>query len=194
MSSGFGRQNSLAAAFLSTRLIARPGEELLPDEALAALYDQYGARLYRYAVLILADASAAEDAVQEAFCRMARLPPAKVNALTLAYVATAVRHECYTLLRTRRRSAAVEMPLLEPASPAATDEERVILEQALKALPAEQREVVFLKVYEGMTFQEIGVLCGIGINTAASRYRYGLSALRRVLAPSVESARQSGSV
>ena len=54
------------------------------------------------------------------------------------------------------------------------------------AFPPEQREVVFLKVFEGMTFQEIADLCGTSITTAASRYRYALGTLRRVLEPSVE--------
>ena len=45
-------------------------------------------------------------------------------------------------------------------------------------LPAEQREVVHLKVFEGMTFQEIADLCGESINTVASRYRYAIEKLR----------------
>ena len=45
-------------------------------------------------------------------------------------------------------------------------------------LPAEQREVVFLKIYEGLTFKEIGSVCGVSANTAASRYRYGIEKLR----------------
>jgi RNA polymerase sigma-70 factor (ECF subfamily) len=59
----------------------------------------------------------------------------------------------------------------------------LILDGALAALPAEQREVMYLKVFEGMTFQEIGERCGTSVNTAASRYRYAAAALRRALAP-----------
>jgi len=162
-----------------------PGGEL-PEDPLAALYDEHGARLYRYAVLLLADAAAAEDALQESFCRLARMLPKKPEVLTLAYATTVVRNECYTLLRKRRRAPASQAPLLEPASPESSEEERVMLEQLLKGLPPEQREVVFLKVFEGMTFQEIADLCGTSINTAASRYRYALGTLRRVLEPSVE--------
>jgi RNA polymerase sigma-70 factor (ECF subfamily) len=55
------------------------------------------------------------------------------------------------------------------------------VEQALAALPVEQREVVYLKVYEGLTLQEIATLCDVSINTVASRYRYALAALRREL-------------
>ena len=50
---------------------------------------------------------------------------------------------------------------------------------ALASLPAEQREIVILKLYHGMTFEEIGALVEISPNTAASRYRYGLEKLRK---------------
>ena len=48
-------------------------------------------------------------------------------------------------------------------------------------LPAEQKEVIFLKVFDGLTFKEIGSVCGISANTAASRYRYGLEKLREAV-------------
>jgi RNA polymerase sigma-70 factor, ECF subfamily len=63
----------------------------------------------------------------------------------------------------------------------------MLIDDALKRLPPEQREVVYLKVFEGLTFQEIADRCGISINTAGSRYRYATDALRRALAPSDQS-------
>jgi RNA polymerase sigma-70 factor (ECF subfamily) len=48
----------------------------------------------------------------------------------------------------------------------------------LRDLPPDQREVLHLHVYEGLTFQEIGDLAGLSINTIASRYRYALEKLR----------------
>ena len=60
-------------------------------------------------------------------------------------------------------------------------DERQLIEQALRSLPAEQREVIHLKVYEDMTFQQIAQTLGLSINTAASRYRYALEKLRRLL-------------
>jgi RNA polymerase sigma-70 factor (ECF subfamily) len=85
------------------------------------------------------------------------------------------------MLRANVRRGRLVEPIIEQASPQATEEERLMLEQALRALPVEQREVVYLKVFEGLTFQEIAGRCGISINTAASRYRYATQALRRML-------------
>lgn len=150
--------------------------------ALADLYEQYGPRLYRYALLLLADAAGAEDVVQDAFCRLAEALGRREDVGTLAYLTVIVRNECYSRLRRCRRSPIVDAtPLLEPAGADAGGEERLALETALRALPPEQREVIYLKVYEGMTFHEIGARCGVSLNTAASRYRYALNGLRRLL-------------
>ena len=148
---------------------------------LATLFDQHGARLYRYAHVLLADAGAAEDAVQEAFCQLARAGRRDPALLNVGYLTTIVRNECFSALRRRRRQPAVPGPLLEPQAPGTSEEERLLLESAMRALPPDQREVVYLKVFEGLTFHEIGERCGVSLNTAASRYRYALTALRASL-------------
>ena len=65
-------------------------------------------------------------------------------------------------------SPAVAVSLLEPQAPGSSEEERLLVESALRALPPEQREVVHLKMFEGLTFQEIGERCGVSLNTAGS--------------------------
>ena len=61
------------------------------------------------------------------------------------------------------------------------DETRSQLENALKSLPEKFSEVIIMKVWGERTFAEIGEALGISQNTAASRYRYGLEALKREL-------------
>jgi RNA polymerase sigma-70 factor (ECF subfamily) len=55
------------------------------------------------------------------------------------------------------------------------------LEQAVKALPPIYREVVVLKVWSGLTFQQVADTLGVPLNTAASRYRYAIDHLRAAL-------------
>ena len=55
------------------------------------------------------------------------------------------------------------------------------IQQALRELVPEQREVVYLKIWEELTFAEIGKVLDISPNTAASRYRYGVAHLKRGL-------------
>jgi len=55
-----------------------------------------------------------------------------------------------------------------------------MIQAAMAELPPEQREVITLKIWGELTFAEIGEALGIPANTAASRCRYGLSALRKL--------------
>ena len=147
------------------------------------LYDELGAGLYRYAVMLLADAEAAEDAIQQVFAALLRHQGSIDNEAH--YLRRAVRNECYSMLRGRvRRKEEPERPLLEPvASEGVNQAERLALESAIRQLPPEQREVVHLHVFEGWTFQEVANACGESINTVASRYRYAVARLREALAP-----------
>jgi RNA polymerase sigma-70 factor, ECF subfamily len=152
--------------------------------ALGALYDAHADGLYRYALMILANPAAAEDAVQQAFTKFMDRRGAAVLS-EADYLRTCVRNECFTTLRRRRRDGLEPTePLLEPAAPSANENERLALEEALRTLPPEQREVVHMKVYEGMTFDEIARRTGVPLNTVASRYRYALAKLKERLSAS----------
>jgi RNA polymerase sigma-70 factor, ECF subfamily len=161
-----------------------------PDDpaALAGrLYDQYGVSLYRYALMVLADAAAAEDVVQQVFAALMKERAAAIENHA-HYLRRAVRNECYSTLRRRTavrdRESRVDDTghLLEPRAAAdASPEERLALERAIRSLPPDQREVIHLHVYEGMTFQEVADVAGQSINTVASRYRYALAKLKQVL-------------
>ncbi len=68
------------------------------------------------------------------------------------------------------------------------DETRSQLENSIKELPTKFSEVILMKIWGERTFAEIGETLGISQNTAASRYRYGLEALKKNLS----SARRRG--
>jgi RNA polymerase sigma-70 factor (ECF subfamily) len=63
---------------------------------------------------------------------------------------------------------------------------RAELSAALQELPEDQRAIVHLKLWGGMTFEEIADALAISPNTAASRYRYGIDKLRNRLRPLYE--------
>ncbi len=105
------------------------------------------------------------------------------------YLFRIARNEAWSLLRRRRLFFWARKRVEEQASllSVATDErphgEREALEAELRRLPVKQREVVVLKHFEGMTFQEIAEVADCSPNTAASRYRYGIEKLRASLDP-----------
>jgi len=153
-----------------------------PREDRAALvgrlYDAHGAALYRYALMLLGDHAAAEDAVQQVFTALFRQAGQIENELH--YLRRSVRNECYSTLRQLRRTPACDRPLLEPiASEAVGAEERIALERGILDLPPDQREVIHLHIFEGMTFQEVAVATVESPNTVASRYRYAIAKLRK---------------
>jgi RNA polymerase sigma-70 factor (ECF subfamily) len=53
---------------------------------------------------------------------------------------------------------------------------------ALSGLPANQREVLVMKIWGGLSFPQIALVLRISANTAASRYRYAIAKLRSQLA------------
>jgi len=83
--------------------------------------------------------------------------------------------------RANRESVSQEQAPVEWFAPEIEDRERAqLLQEALKRLPATQRDVVTLKVWGELTFAEIAGALDIPANTAASRYRYALEELRKL--------------
>ncbi|MDH3626534.1 MAG: sigma-70 family RNA polymerase sigma factor [Acidobacteriota bacterium] len=78
-----------------------------------------------------------------------------------------------------------ESPVTEsangPAEEAIRSEQRLALVRAMQTLPAEQREVLVLKEYEGLKFREIAAIVGCPESTVKSRMYYGLNGVRQAL-------------
>jgi RNA polymerase sigma-70 factor (ECF subfamily) len=156
---------------------------------LDQLYDRYGEQMYHYLALRLGSREDAEDALQETFFRLARISfrwPFIRNPK--AFVFKILRNEANRSLGrriSRRREERNDPEAIQDAAAAAPyaqrDERTIILEKALGLLPEDQKEIIILKAYQDFTFKEIASLCGISINTAASRYRYGIEKLRSAL-------------
>ena len=156
------------------------------EEMLEQAYDEHARSLFRYALAILGSADDVEDAVQEVWVRLARAHSRLMKTANLkAYLFAAARNAAFSILRSRlRRNEAVGA---SPADAVGSRDEAdrsvqsVVLRDCLMSLSVEQREVVLLKVYDSMTFDEIARTVGISANTAASRYRYGVEKLKRAL-------------
>ena len=125
----------------------------------------------------------AQDLVQEATLECWRRRPADGKpALPLAYAT--IRRRAIDLARSSERRTARENAAMDDAPQAWFDEsleqrERAsALQRALAGLPQIHREVITLKVWGELTFDEIADALEIPANTAASRYRYGLEQLR----------------
>ncbi len=160
----------------------RNGRSLNLDE----LYERHGESLYRYLLFKLGSAEDAEDVLQEAFCRFARYDLRwRLVRSPQAFVFRIVRNEANRLLRRKlgrregeRMIATGGIGAFAAAFVAPEEATLALLLDRAGELPGEQKEAVFLKIFDGLTFKEIGSVCGVSANTAASRYRYGIEKLR----------------
>ena len=128
----------------------------------------------------------AEDIVQEAFVRFWRHQHSLENrGLLYATVRSTALDRLRRDQRRTRREALSALDHDEHCDPVFTpeDEGQQLLAAAIERLPNEQREVVTLKIWNELTFAEIAVALEISQNTAASRYRYALGALKKILQP-----------
>ena len=71
--------------------------------------------------------------------------------------------------------------MCEPGQSIIFAEEYQLLQNAMDQLVYEQRETVILHCYNGLRFRQIARMQNISVNTAKSRYRYGISKLRTIL-------------
>lgn len=156
--------------------------------ALGRLFDLTAPRLVRYAQTLTRSREDAEDAVQAAVVRIARNPQSLAAVrFPWAYLLRTVRNEVLRLLARKRPAASLAVEQAGDAIESdrmADAETTAAVQAAIARLPAEQAEVVALKIWEELTFQEIATVTGESLNTVASRYRYALSklelSLRRV--------------
>jgi len=129
--------------------------------------------------------------VQEAFVRYwkhQRHLPGDPQALLITSIRRSAfdqaRRESRRVAREKKSGDEVEqsLPLFEPALNSDADR-RDGIQLALERLPVEQREVLVLKIWNELTFEQIAGTLDISPNTAASRYRYALTVLRKELNP-----------
>jgi len=126
----------------------------------------------------------AQDILQESVIEIwERQQSNELPAPALVYAT--IRRRAIDLARSRQRRA-VREATANAEVPAAwfdlslEDRERSqLIQESLRMLPEIYQEVVTLKIWGGLTFAEISTTLEIPANTAASRYRYGIEALRK---------------
>lgn len=183
------RQTPPAVALTGRILLQTQSMEARDDDAWKEWFQLYGPKLLLCARQWTRTLADAEDVVQEAFVRFWR-HQRNLPGEPMALLVTSVRRAAFDLARREgrrtareeRASAATEPLVAVFQTPLEGDERRAAIEDALARLPAEQREVLVLKIWGELTFEQIGVELDLSPNTAASRYRYGLAALRQELA------------
>ena len=154
------------------------------DSEFTAFVAARGAALRRAAYLLCGDWHRAEDLVQTALVKVYVAWP-RVEAETAgAYARQAVVR---VFLDSRRRRSSSETPTDSFAERPTADQapdDRLVLMQALGALPPGQRAAVVLRYWEDLTVEEVARLLNVSAGTVKSQCSKGLIAMRLLLTPS----------
>ncbi|MGE5296721.1 MAG: RNA polymerase sigma factor [Solirubrobacterales bacterium] len=158
--------------------------------ALCRIYEKYRDDLLKAAAALLNDRAAVEDVLHDVFVEFAKsVGQFELRGSLKGYLAICVANRARDLNRVTRRRNAADLDEVPPRAvdeigpeQAAIDRELIArLDAAMAELPEEQREIIVLHVQSKLPFREIARLREISINTAMSRYRYGLDKLRSIL-------------
>lgn len=155
------------------------------------LYDEHAQAVFAFLLNFTRHEADTRDLLQELFIRLAKRPELLEDVRDeRAFLLRLAHNLAIDLIRRRgtrekhhEQLAGETAPIFAPAPEADEGAFREALSAALGELPADQRAVVHFKLWERLTFEQIAELLGIPLNTAASRYRYGLDKLRERLRP-----------
>jgi len=175
-------------------LLARLADD---HTALGPLYDRHSRLVYGLALAILANADEAQDLTQEVFlslCDSRLYDPGRGSVG--AFLTTLVRSRAIDRLRRRTRRVRLlraQWEAAPPLEPAKMPQDRIAEAQsaqrvraALDELSGDERRVLEMSYYKGLTQAEIAEDLGIPLGTVKSWCRRGLIALKRSLADLVD--------
>ena len=166
-------------------------------EAVSQLLERHARRVRDYVRMLVKDNDVADDLTQEVLIKVVKvLDEGRYTdkGRFLPWVLRIAHNRVLDYFRTQKHNKTVSESsagfdvlgsknLAEPSI-----EDRIISEQRadeiralVEELPEEQRQVVKMRYYEGMSFKEIAEHTGVGINTALGRMRYALINMRQMI-------------
>ncbi len=176
----------LVAAFLN-------GNEL----SIETLINRHRSKVYTYIYLTIKNHSLAEDLFQETFIKVIqslRAGKYKDNGRFLSWVIRIGHNLIIDHFRKEKQMNSIsnddsELDLLNNKKLAedniedllVSDQIREDIRKLINELPADQREVVLMRHFGGLSFREIADQTGVSINTALGRMRYALINLRKMI-------------
>jgi RNA polymerase sigma factor (sigma-70 family) len=163
------------------------------EELVLQLFRTEGRSLVRLARLFVDDRDAAEDVVQEAFLRLARhagkidavdRAPAYLRSIVLNLARDHNRRGLVSLRHypTSGREVDVDLDAVGDQLVRSEDHRRVI--DAVRALPARQRDCITLRYFEELPIERIASTLGVSVNSVKTHLRRAMAALDRVLGES----------
>jgi RNA polymerase sigma-70 factor (ECF subfamily) len=165
------------------------------SDALGRLYDRHAATVYALARRIVSRLEDAEEVVQDVFSQVWRQAHQyrTERASVAGWIVMLARTRAIDRLRARRarpdEDHAVDPMTAAPVAAGPSPEQAAVLadrarhvREALQTLPENQRVLLEMAYYEGLTHSEIAARTGVPLGTVKTRIRTGMDALRSALA------------
>ena len=166
-------------------------------QCLEELVRKYRRQLFGFIVNMTSDLSAADDVFQEVWFKAIRNIDKYRAGSFLAWLTRIARNHVIDRWRAKKESVSldaedehgralkenIEDPGSGPDENVAGADVAENVFEILEQLPLEQKEVVVMRVKEGLSFKEISEIQGVSINTALARMHYAIGKLRTMLQP-----------
>lgn len=162
--------------------------------AIETLVNRHRDRLYVFILNMVRSPAEADDVFQDTWLRAIRAMEGYRERNFGAWLARIARNLIIDRWRARKEmvsldaegaenAVADELPAgtMDPARHAESSDMKALVAGAIDKLPAEQKEVVLLRLEAELSFREIAAIQDVSINTALARMQYGLSKLRGML-------------
>lgn len=166
------------------------------ENALAVLINRHQSKIYGFIYSKMADRDVADDIFQDTFIKVIKTLKSNSYNEEGKFLPWVMRISHNLIVDHYRKNK--KMPMLRETEEFSifsilTDtslnaEGRIItdviekdLQKIVQELPADQKEVLMMRIYQDLSFNEIAELTGVSINTALGRMRYALMNLRKVI-------------
>ena len=154
-------------------------------DALGQLYHLTRGAVYAMALSVLKDPHEAQDVTQDAFVTVwQKAGSYKSQGSPMAWVLTVTRNLARMKLRQSARFGELtedEWNAIPAQAPNVTVEDRIVLQNALSRLSAQERQIVMLHAASGLKHREIAALLELPLSTVLSKYRRALEKLKTQL-------------
>jgi RNA polymerase sigma-70 factor (ECF subfamily) len=163
------------------------GDKPEADRAFRIIYDRYSSRIHAYCMRILNDRSQAEDIFQETFIKFyRRVNTEKLSDGSIAgFLITIARNLCLNYKRDKKSTVPIEeYHLVLSADEINENQENYkLITMAIELLPIEYREPLVLRLYDGLSYDEISDICNITVENARKRVFRAKQKIKEILQP-----------
>jgi RNA polymerase sigma factor (sigma-70 family) len=162
-------------------------------DAFGELFRRHYSLLYQYGIKLCTDATVVEDCIQELFIELWQNKSDPRVQSVKAYMLTAIKYKIFKIYRNSPETKTFEtapgdmnFEIGQENFIIAREEDRQKTQRiitAFRQLPPRQKEMIYLKIYQNLSYDEICEVMGINYQVARNLFSQSLKSLRKVLNP-----------